>query len=410
MIGDLVGKMIIYIIMICAFCGAIASIVNEENELGKQFLEGINAIGPIFLSVAGIMAAAPYLTCFVREVFGPLYNRIGADASMAATTIISVDMGGYQLAEALAETKEAWVMAMFTGYMSGATIVFSIPIALKMLKKEDRRYLALGTMSGFLAIPIGVLTSSLIVMISNPYIRSEVLTKGIADYQLSLSYIQIFRNLIPLCLLCIGLAIGLYKIPEQMTKGFNLFGKIIDSALKLIFVLCVIEYFTNIFTTVFGTWGFEPIIADSVEINRALEVSGYTSIMLCGAFPMVYVIRKYLKKPLEKVGNLFGLSSDAMAGLLACSANALALFSMIEKLEPKDKVITLSFMVCGAYLIGGGLAFTANFQPTLIIPVMFGKLVGGVVSIWIAKKLIIPNILEEQVETLEKDGHLKLTF
>lgn len=41
--------------MACAIIGCIASIINDESELGNQFLEGINSIGPIFLPVAGIM-------------------------------------------------------------------------------------------------------------------------------------------------------------------------------------------------------------------------------------------------------------------------------------------------------------------------------------------------------------------
>ena len=153
---ELFGQIVVFIIMACAVIGCIASIFKEESELGNQFLEGINSIGAIFLPVAGIMASAPYLTVFVSKIFGPLFSLIGADPAMAATTFIAVDMGGYQLAEALAQTKESWIMAMVTGYMAGATIVFSIPVALKMLQKTDRRYLAMGTMIGFVTIPIGL--------------------------------------------------------------------------------------------------------------------------------------------------------------------------------------------------------------------------------------------------------------
>ena len=154
---ELFGQVVIYVIMACALIGCIASIIKEDSEIGNQFLEGINSIGPIFLPVAGIMASAPYLTWFVSKVFGSMFESIGADPAMAATTFIAVDMGGYQLAEALAATRESWIMAMMAGYMAGATIVFSIPVALKMIQKDDRKYLALGTMAGFIAIPVGVL-------------------------------------------------------------------------------------------------------------------------------------------------------------------------------------------------------------------------------------------------------------
>lgn len=200
---ELIGTVVIYIIMACAVIGAMASVVKLESELGQQFVGGIDAIGPIFLPVAGIMAAAPYLTTFVSSVLGPVYSAVGADPAMTATTFIAVDMGGYQLADALAETRESWIMAMVTGYMAGAAIVFTIPVALKMLEKDDRKYLALGVMSGLLAIPIGVLVASAIIAVSHPIIRDIVSTNTDATYQLALSWTQIGANLIPpYCYMC----------------------------------------------------------------------------------------------------------------------------------------------------------------------------------------------------------------
>lgn len=391
---ELFGQIVIYIIMSCAVAGCLASVFKEESPLGKEFLAGIDSIGAIFLPVAGIMASAPYLTWFVSHIFGPLYGLVGADQAMAATTFIAVDMGGYQLAEALAQTKESWIMAMMTGFMAGATIVFSIPVALKMLHKEDRRYLAMGEMVGFITIPVGVLVSSIIIAISNPVVREAIATNGEATYELALSFWLIFRNLIPLILICGAIAIGLYVIPEKMIKGFNVFGKVMDSTLRIVFVLCVVEYFTGVFTTIFGGWGFEPIIADEADINRALEISGYIGIMLCGAFPMVYLIKTYLARPLDAVGRRVGLSADATAGILAGTANVLALFGMVKDLKPEDKVKCIAYSVCCAFLIGDHLAFAANFQPTLIFPVMIGKLCGGCLAVYIAAQFLKHKVLK----------------
>lgn len=391
---QLFGEIVVYIIMVCAIIGCIASILKKESKLGNEFLEGINSIGTIFLPVAGIMASAPYLTLFVSSIFGPLFGLVGADQSMAATTFIAVDMGGYQLAEQLAETKESWIMAMATGYMAGATIVFSIPVALKMLRKEDRRYLAMGTMVGFITIPIGVLVTSSIIALTNPIIRETISTTGEGTYELMLSFGLIFSNLIPLIIICGLIALGLYYKPEMMIKGFNIFGQVMDSTLRIVFVLCVVEYFTGTFTTLFGSWGFEPIIADEADINRALEISGYIGIMLCGAFPMVYMIKTYLTKPLSVIGGKLGLSSDATAGILAGTANVLALFGMVKDLKPADKVICIAYSVCCAFLIGDHLAFTANFQPSLILPIMLGKLCAGILAVYIAQKFIATKMLK----------------
>lgn len=285
-------------------------------------------------------------------------------------------------------------MAMMTGYMAGATIVFTIPVALKMLEKRDRKYLALGVMSGLLAIPIGVFVASAIIALSHPVIREVVFTNADATYQLALSWAQIGVNLVPLIIICVALALGLKLKPDAMIKGFIVFGRVMEAALKIVFVLVVVEYFTGIFTTVFGSFGFDPIIADDEDMFRALETSGAIGIMLCGAFPMVYLIRKYLAKPLAKIGGAVGLSSDATAGLLAGSANVLALLSVVKDLKARDKVICMAFAVCCAFLFGDHLSFTANFQPSLIVPVLLGKLAAGICAIAFAHVLAVKKAEE----------------
>lgn len=401
----MIGTVVVYIIMACAIAGAVASAIKPESELGQQFVAGVDSIGPIFLPSAGILASAPYLTAFVEGVSGPAYGALGADPAMAATTFIAVDMGGYQLADALAQTRESWIMAMMTGYMAGATIVFTIPVALKMLEKRDRKYLALGVMSGLLAIPIGVFVASAIIALSHPVIREVVSTNADATYQLALSWAQIGVNLVPLIIICVALALGLKLKPDAMIKGFIVFGRVMEGALKIVFVLVVVEYFTGIFTTVFGSFGFDPVIADDEDVFRALETSGAIGMMLCGAFPMVYLIRKYLAKPLAKIGGAVGLSSDATAGLLAGSANVLALLSMVKDLKARDKVICMAFAVCCAFLFGDHLSFTANFQPSLIVPVLLGKLAAGICAIAFAHVLAVKKA--EELEAADLAGETK---
>lgn len=396
---EIIGSVVVYIIMACALASCLCSVIKPEHPFGKEFIAGIDAIGPIFLPVAGIMASAPYLKAFVGGVFGPVFGLVGSDPAMAATTFIAVDMGGYPLAFDLAATKESWIMAMMTGYMAGATIVFTIPVALKMIETKDRQYLALGIMSGLLAIPIGVFVSCVVIALTNPVIREVVSTNADATYQLALQWSTIGFNLLPLIAVCALLALGLKFIPNGMIKGFIVFGRLLESALKIVFVLVVIEYFTGLWSTLFGEFGFEPIIADEEDIFRALETAGAIGIMLCGAFPMVWLIKKYLSKPLAWIGKKVHLSADATTGILAASANVLAALAMVKDLKARDKVIVIAFGVCCAFLLGDHLSFTANFQPSLIVPVMLGKLAGGIFGIIFAFLLA--------VKTAEKLEHKK---
>lgn len=393
-----IGNYILYIIMACAVAGALASILKEDSALGKEFLEGLYSIGPIFVPVAGIMAATPYLAMFVKTVFGPMFAFIGADPAIAATTFIAVDMGGYQLADALAATRESWIMAMTTGYMAGATIVFSIPVGLAMLEKKDHKYMALGVMSGILTVPIGVFITSTILALTNAKVRDIITTDGDSTYQLALSFGTIFSNLLPLIIICVAIAVGLRLIPEKMIKGFMFFGKAMDTGIKLVLVFSIVEYFTGAFSTVFGAWGFNPIIADADDQFRALEIAGYIGIMLAGAFPMVYLIKKYLAKPLEVIGSKFGFSAIGSAGILAAAANILALFRIIKDMPAADKVKCIAFAVCSAFLFGDHLAFTANFQPNMILPVMIGKLGAGLIAVGLAIWLSVPEAIKLEIE------------
>jgi len=399
---EYIGTVVIYIIMFCAVLGAFAYLRNEEEGLGKEFVEGLYSIGPIFVPVAGIMAAIPYLSAFVETFFGPLFSAMGADPAIAATTFIAVDMGGYQLAEALAVSKEGWIMAMVVGYMAGATIVFSVPVGLTMLKKKDHKYMALGIMSGLLSIPIGVFVTCCILSISDLAVRGLISANAESAYILSLSFSDIFVNLTPLTIFCVALAIGLKVVPNAMIKGFLWFGRGMHISIVLVLVFSIVEYFTGMFTTILGSWGFDPIIADDKDQFRALEIAGYIGIMLCGAFPMVYLIKKYLAKPMEAVGKVMGLKSEGAAGILAASANILAMFRLIEDMRAKDKVLCIAFAVCAAFMFGDHLAFTANFQPNMILPVLLGKLVGGLSGFGLAYLLSVPTAL-----ILEKQDELK---
>jgi ethanolamine transporter len=390
---SVIGDAVIALIMFCAAIGAVASIRNPDDGIGKEFLEGLHSIGHIFIPVAGIMAAIPLLSQFVAGVFGPLLSQVGADPAIAATSLIAVDMGGYQLADRLAETRESWIMAMMVGYMAGATIVFSIPVGLVMVEKQDHKYLALGVLSGILSVPVGVLISSVVIAISDPLVRSGPQTDGASMTQLQLGFDTIALNLIPLVVFVGLIAAGLRLFPNAMIRGFMVFGRLLDAAIKLILAGCIIEYFTQAFSSTVG-WDFDPIIADEADRVRALEVAGYIGIMLAGAFPMVYLIRKYLEKPVNRLGELAGLEGPGAAGILASSANILAMFRLVKEMRPQDKVVNIAFAVCAAFLFGDHLSFTANFQPNLIPAVMLGKLGGGVFAIFLAYRLSVPQALE----------------
>ncbi|MDF2683901.1 MAG: ethanolamine utilization protein EutH [Brevibacillus sp.] len=389
-----IGSVIIYIIMLCAVIGAVAAIRNSDEGLGKEFMEGLHSTGYIFVPAAGIMASLPYISWFVEKAVSPIFHAIGADPALAATAILASDMGGYQLANILKSSTEGWVMAMVVGLMAGATIVFSIPMGLAMLDKRDHKYMALGVMSGILTVPIGAFITSAILSLTNAQVRAEISTNADSTYAFAIGIGQVLLNLSPILIFVVVIAAGLRFLPDLMIRGFMIFGKTMDAGIKLVLVFSIVQHFTGLFSTLFGAWGFDPIIADPKDQYRALETAGYIGIMLAGAFPMVYLLRKYAAKPLEALGSKLGLSSTGSAGLLATIANILAMFRLVRSMPPKDKVVNISFAVCAAFLLGDHLSFSANFQPNIILPVMLGKLGAGVIAIALSYWLSVPKALE----------------
>ena len=176
------GNVIIYIIMAGTLIGALASVVKPEGELGREFVNGIHAIGPVFLAQAGIMAAIPIISYLIMYSIGPFFSALGSDASIAALAVIAVDMGGYQLADAIAANRDMWIVAMLVGYTSGASIVYLIPVGLIMLNRDDHKYLALGAMAGLISIPFAVLIALVTITFNNLPVREIISTTSPAAH------------------------------------------------------------------------------------------------------------------------------------------------------------------------------------------------------------------------------------
>ena len=106
--------------------------------------------------------------------------------------------------------------------------------------------------------------------------------------------------------------------------------------------------------------------------------------VLAGAFPLVFVITKLLRKPLMAAGRWLGINDAAAAGLIASLANSIATFGMVKDMNRRGKVVNIAFAVSAAFVFGDHLGFTAGFAPEMIGPMIVGKLVGGVSAIAVA--------------------------
>ena len=349
-------EIIIWIMAVFAVCGGVDRILGNRLGLGKHFEEGILAMGSLALAMIGIISLAPVLASVLKPVIVPVYSFLGADAAMFAGTLLACDMGAGPLATELAADSQAALLGgVLTGSMMGATIVFTIPIALGILQPEDRPALAKGVLCGIVTIPLGVFVGGVVA---------------------GFPVMMVARNLIPIILIAITIALGLWKAEKALIKGFTIFGKAITAIITIGLILAIVEALT----------GF-VILPGMAPISEGFETVGEIAIVLAGAFPLVFTVTKLLQKPLMKLGKKLSINDTSSAGLVASLANSIATFGMVKDMDPRGKIINIAFAVSGAFVLGDHLGFTAGFAPEMLFSVIVGKLVGGISAIVVAMLL-----------------------
>ncbi len=352
-------EILIAVMAVFAVLGALDRIFGNRFGIGKEFEEGILAMGSLAMAMIGVITLAPVLAAVLKPVVVPVFSLLGADPAMFAGSILACDMGGGALAAEMTADKDAALLGgVLTGSMLGATIVFTIPVAMGILAEEDRPAMAKGVLCGIVTIPFGVLAGGLVA--------------GFAPG-------MVLRNLIPIVLIGALIAFGLWKAEKAMIKGFAAFGKGVVAVITAGLAASIVEELT----------GF-ALIPGLAPISEGFETVGAIAIVLAGAFPLVLVLTKLLKKPLLKLGKVLGINDVAAAGLVASLANSIATFGLVKDMDSRGKVVNIAFAVSAAFVFGDHLGFTAGFAPEMLPAMIVGKLVGGVsavvVALWLTRK------------------------
>lgn len=342
-----------------AVLGGVDRIFGNRLGLGEKFEEGILSMGSLALAMLGVICLSPVLAAVLKPIVVPVYRFLGADPAMFAGTILACDMGGGVLAQEMAQSPQAALLGgVLTGSMLGATVVFTIPVALGILREEDRPFLAKGVLAGIVTVPIGVLVGGLV-----------------AGFPL----MMVLKNLVPVVIIGAAIAFGLWKWEGAMIRGFAAFGKGVVAVITVGLAAAIFEALT----------GF-ALIPGMAPIGEGFSVVGEIAIVLAGAFPLVAAVTRIFEKPLKKLGGLLGVNETAAGGLIASLANSIATFQMVGSMDDRGKIVNIAFAVSGAFVLGDHMGFTAGFAPQMLPAVILGKLAGGIsavaVALWLSRK------------------------
>jgi Ethanolamine utilization protein len=346
-----ISKIIMFIMVGFMSWGVIDKVFfNNRFGYGEKFDEGINSMGPMAAAMVGFMCLAPVMGKILTPLVTPFFNFFHADAAMLSGTLLSMDMGGYPLAQEMTSNPE---IAIFAGGIYGAvmgpTITFSIPVALGMLKKEDHKFLSTGVMIGVIVAPFACL---------------------VGGVMMGLPFMTVLQNLSVSFILALLLSLGLWKFPDAMMTGFTYFSKVINVIVYASLAAAIIEGLTGI-----------VVIPGMAPIGPQLEIVGIIGITLAGAYPFVHFIISVAGKGLKKIGDLLGVNEATIAGMFGALANSLLLLDQVDKMDNRGKVMALAFMMPAAFVFGDHLAYaSANVQPQLV-PIIVSKLLGGVLAV-----------------------------
>ena len=341
------------IMAVFAVIGAVDKITGNHLKLGDEFEKGIKTLGPLSLSMLGMMTIAPALAGLLIPVISPVAKVFGFDPSALAGILIANDMGGAALADSIANDA---LLGSFHGLcvasMLGATISFTIPVALESAKKENHDDVLLGLLCGICTIPVGCFISGIVM--------------GITP-------LKVLINLLPALLISIVIVIGLIKFRKVTVKIFSIFGKFIS-----ILITCGLAL--GIFQTLTG----KVLLKNTAPLMESAATVFTICITLAGTFPLIAIISKLLKKPLSALGKKLDLDDASVVGLIATLANSIATMESADKMNRKGRILNLAFAVSAAFVFGDHLAFTLSYNSDHIVAVIIGKLCAGVAALAVA--------------------------
>ena len=339
-----------------AILGALDYILNNRFGIGKEFEKGFQLLGTMALTIIGMVVLAPFIAEALSPVLSIITEHTALDASVIAGSLLANDMGAATLSQHLAKTEDmAHFNGLVVGATMGATIAFTIPISLQMVEKSKQRLLFIGFLCGIVAIPIGCFFAGLIAR---------------------LPITELLIDLIPLIVLAAVLAVGLLKFPNACVKAFRGLAICIKAIIIVGLLVGTVAFVTG--------YKLLPHIA---PVEEGLSIIFNSAVVMSGAFPLLHIVGKLLRRPLEFLGQKIGINETAALGFVSTLATNLTTFGMMKDMDDKGVVLNGAFATAAAFTLASHLAFTLAIWPDYLPSVMVGKLVSGIVGVLIANFL-----------------------
>ena len=362
-------RIILIIMAVFAVVGGIDRIFGSRLGLGGAFEKGLLLMGQLFLSMSGMIVLAPVMAKLLSPVVIPVYSFLGADPAMFAGSFLACDMGGYPLAGELTQNADALRLGgLIASSMLGVTVTFTIPVGMGAIAKEDRTLAAKGLLCGIVTVPLGIFAG------------------GVAA---GCSPLFVLKNTVPIIILAVLIALGLWKLERILIVCFTAFGRFMTALAIVGLLLALVQRLCKV-----------TVIEGLGTLDDAFIVIGDIALMLAGAFPLMAIVTRLLKKPLAALGNKLGINQPSAMGLVTSLVNSIPVFDSVKDMDERGKVLNMAFAVSGAFVFGDHLAFAAGVDPQGVVGLIVGKLCAGLSALLVAM-LVTKKRKSKKGETID---------
>lgn len=354
------------VIAVFALLGCVDRVLGNRLGIGEEFERGFHLFGSLALSMIGMIVMVPLLADVMQPMLVFLHGVFGIEPSIVPTSLIANDMGGAALAVQVAADP---ALGMFNGLvvscMMGGTIAFTIPVSLTSVRREQHRELLLGMLCGIVTIPVGCLLAGVIA---------------------GLPIKALLVDLLPLLLFSVIIAAGLALCPDLCAKVFSALGVLIKTLITLGLALSILKYLTGV-----------ELIPGLTSLEDAAAVSLSCSIFLTGVLPMLSLLSRAIARPMRKLSAALRVNEHSVMGFVATLASSVTTFAMMEKMDKKGTLLNAAFAISAAFAFADHLAFTMAFNAEYALPVVLGKMIGGITSV-IVGCLLYKRLYQNDVE------------
>lgn len=341
------------IMLVFAIIGGLDRIFGNRLKLGNEFEKGFYVLGDMALSMVGMIVLAPFLADLLDPVFKWFYATLSIDPSIIPASLFANDMGGAPLSKEIAKNENIGMFnALVVSSMMGATVSFTIPYALGVVKKELHKEMFLGFLCGIATIFVGCFVVGLV---------------------LAIPLLVLILNLLPLIIFSAVIVLGLLLIPNVTVKIFKGLGLVIKGLITVGLLIGMVEFLT----------GYK-ILEGLATIEEAAYICFNASVVLAGSFTLMKIISVILTKPLQKLSNKTGMNSVSVMGFISSIVTNVTTFKMLNDMDKKGAVLNSAFAVSASFLLGGHLAFTFAFDAKYVLYVILGKIISGICGLLLA--------------------------